>query len=52
MAKKNQRSALWGFVFGGVVGGALAYLARGELERFIAAIQNKQAARARLYQYR
>lgn len=42
MAKKNF--GIWTFVIGGIVGGAVAYLGRGELERAIAGFKGAGSA--------
>jgi hypothetical protein len=50
MAKKSNRTLLT-FIGGAIIGGAITYLARGELERFMSALKPSTAARARmLYQ--
>lgn len=45
MAKKTF--AVWTFVIGGLVGGAVAYMARGEIERIAAQLKGSQASQAR-----
>jgi len=44
MAKKNF--GIWTFVIGGLVGGAVAYMGRGEIERMMAGFKQTSAQRA------
>lgn len=46
---KSKSLNLWTFVIGGVVGGAIAYMGRGEIERLVGGLKNTttQASRAR-----